>query len=46
LTTVGYGDIVPVTLAGKVLTSGLLVLGVAIIAVPGGLLASALTREE
>jgi len=46
LTTVGYGDIVPVTLAGKLLTSGLLMLGLAIIAVPGGLLASALTRNE
>jgi voltage-gated potassium channel len=46
LTTVGYGDIVPVTLAGKLLTSGLLMLGLAIIAVPGGLLASALTRDE
>jgi voltage-gated potassium channel len=45
-TLVGYGDVVPVTLAGKTLTTALLMFGLAIIAVPGGLLASALTRDN
>ena len=46
LTTVGYGDVVPVTIGGRIFTSIVLVLGLGVIAVPSGLLASALTREE
>ena len=37
LTTVGYGDMTPVTAGGKFLASGLMVLGYGIIAVPTGI---------
>lgn len=43
LTTVGYGDIVPVTLGGKIFTGIILFLGLAIVAIPSGLMASSLT---
>lgn len=48
LTTVGYGDIYPVTVGGKLFTVIILLLGLGIVAVPTGLLASALStaREE
>lgn len=45
LTTVGYGDVVPITAAGKCFTMLLLVTGLAIVAVPSGILASALTAD-
>jgi voltage-gated potassium channel len=41
LTTVGYGDAVPVTVAGKVLAAFTAVVGVGAIAIPTGILASA-----
>ena len=44
LTTVGYGDIYPVTVGGKIFTSIMLLIGLGIIAVPTGLIASALTK--
>ncbi len=37
MTTVGYGDIAPQTLAGRVLASMVMILGFGIIAVPAGL---------
>jgi voltage-gated potassium channel len=40
LTTLGYGDVVPVTLAGKVMTGISLVCAIAMFAVPAGILAS------
>jgi voltage-gated potassium channel len=40
VTTVGYGDIVPVTALGKVLGASLSLLGVAMVAMPAGILAS------
>ena len=48
LTTVGYGDVYPVTAGGRAFTFFVLVLGLGVIAVPSGLLASALSkaREE
>ena len=48
LTTVGYGDIYPVTVGGKVFTFFILMVGLGIVAVPTGLFASALSkaREE
>ena len=44
LTSVGYGDAYPITLAGKIFTSFIAIIGVGILAVPTGLLASAITR--
>lgn len=48
LTTVGYGDMYPVTAGGKLFTFFVLVIGLGIVAVPTGLIASALSqvREE
>lgn len=44
LTTVGYGDIYPVTVLGKLFTFAMLMIGLGIIAVPVGLIASSLTK--
>ena len=41
LTTVGYGDVYPVTLLGKALASLVAMVGIAIIALPTGILAAA-----
>lgn len=48
LTTVGYGDIYPVTVGGKIFTFFILMIGLGIVALPAGLIASAFTqaREE
>lgn len=46
LTTVGYGDVYPVTVGGRVFTALVLLIGIGIIAVPTGLFASALTRTR
>ena len=46
LTTVGYGDSYPVTVGGKVFTFFILVIGLGIVAVPSGLIASALTEAR
>ena len=44
LTTVGYGDVYPVTVGGRVFTFFILMIGLGIVAVPAGLLATALTQ--
>ena len=44
LTTVGYGDSYPVTPGGRVFTSIVLLCGMAIVAAPAGLVATALRR--
>jgi len=44
LTTVGYGDIYPVTVGGRVFTFVILIIGIGFVAAPTGLLASALTK--
>jgi voltage-gated potassium channel len=44
LTTVGYGDVYPVTLLGKIFASLVMFVGIGVVAVPSGLIASALTR--
>ncbi len=41
LTTVGYGDVFPITTSGKFLASGIAVLGIGLFALPAGLVASA-----
>lgn len=45
LTTVGYGDVVPITGAGKVLSSCLALLGIGIVALPTGILSSAFLEK-
>lgn len=42
VTTVGYGDIAPVTILGKMLASVMMIIGYAIIAVPTGILGLAM----
>ncbi|KUF09802.1 ion transporter [Pseudoponticoccus marisrubri] len=42
LTTVGYGDVYPVTVAGKIFTALTLMVGLGIVAIPAGIIASAL----
>lgn len=44
LTTVGYGDLYPVTVGGRAFTCVILIVGLGIIAVPTAIIASALTR--
>lgn len=52
LTTVGYGDVTPVTPLGKLFGSCITIIGVAMVAIPAGILASGFsahvrrTREE
>jgi voltage-gated potassium channel len=48
LTTVGYGDIYPITMGGRVFTFFILIIGLGTVAIPSGLFASALgkAREE
>lgn len=45
-TTVGYGDITPVTTLGKILASLMMLTGYAIIAVPTGLISAEMTRMK
>lgn len=40
LTTVGYGDMYPITTAGKIITSIITIMGIAFVAIPGGIFAS------
>jgi len=44
LTTVGYGDIAPITVGGKVFTFIVLMVGLGVVAVPAGLVSSALSK--
>ena len=46
LTTVGYGDVYPVTTGGRMFTAMILFLGLGIVAVPTGLIASALADQR
>lgn len=46
LTTVGYGDVYPITAGGRIFTFFILMLGLGIVAVPTGLVASALTAAR
>lgn len=44
LTTVGYGDIYPITVGGRVFTFFILLIGLGIVAIPTGIISSALTK--
>ncbi len=46
LTTVGYGDVYPVTAGGRFFTFLLLMIGLGIIAIPSGIIASALSKAR
>lgn len=46
LTTVGYGDVFPVTVGGRVFTFFILLIGLGVISVPAGLVASALAKAR
>jgi voltage-gated potassium channel len=46
LTTVGYGNIVPVTALGKMLAAFIMILGYAVIAVPTGIVSSEFTKNR
>jgi len=45
LTTIGYGDVYPITVVGKVIGAGVAILGIAVYAIPTGIMASAFTEE-
>lgn len=45
LTTVGYGDVFPVTDIGKILTIFVLIIGIGVIALPTGIIASGFLEE-
>ena len=46
LTTVGYGDIYPVTVGGRIFTFLILMIGIGLVAIPTGLVASALSQAR
>jgi voltage-gated potassium channel len=46
LTTVGYGDVYPITMGGKIFTIFILLIGVGIVTIPAGLVASALSKAR
>jgi voltage-gated potassium channel len=46
VTTVGYGDVVPVTVVGKILSSISMIIGYAIIAVPTGIITVELSKSS
>lgn len=46
LTTVGYGDVYPITAGGRIFTFFILIIGLGIVTIPAGLIASAITRAR
>lgn len=46
LTTVGYGDVYPITLGGRIFTFFVVIIGVGIVTVPAGIVASALSKAR
>ena len=45
LSTVGYGDVYPVTMGGKLFTTVILFIGVSFVAIPSGLVASSFRKK-
>ena len=45
LTTVGYGDVVPITWVGQIMAAVIMILGVGIVALPAGMLAARFSSE-
>ncbi|QDV13662.1 Cyclic nucleotide-gated potassium channel [Rosistilla oblonga] len=46
LTTVGYGDVYPITAGGRIFTFAILLIGLGVVSVPAGLVASALAQAR
>ncbi len=46
LTTVGYGDVYPITMGGRIFTFFVLIVGLGVISVPAGLVASSLSKAR
>lgn len=46
LTTVGYGDTYPITVGGRIFTFFMLLIGIGIVTIPAGLMASALGKAR
>ncbi|MTW22438.1 two pore domain potassium channel family protein [Allochromatium palmeri] len=46
LTTVGYGDVYPITAGGRIFTALVLFVGLGIVAIPAGMVATALSRAR
>lgn len=46
LTTIGYGDVYPITMAGKIIAGISAIFGIGMIALPGGIIASALIENS
>ena len=46
LTTVGYGDVYPVTLLGKLLSAVIALLGIGLVAVPTGIISSGFIEKN
>lgn len=45
LTTVGYGDVYPVTAVGKILSGGIALLGIGLVAVPTGIISAGIMES-
>jgi voltage-gated potassium channel len=45
LTTVGYGDVYPVTILGKILSGLIAILGIGLVALPSGIISSGFITE-
>ncbi|MDN3493951.1 ion transporter [Winogradskyella bathintestinalis] len=44
LTTVGYGDVYPITVGGRIFTFFILLIGLGVVAIPTGIISSSLTK--
>jgi len=45
LTTVGYGDVIPITAGGKIFGIVIMIIGIGMVALPAGILASAFSEQ-
>jgi voltage-gated potassium channel len=46
VTTVGYGDMIPVTITGKILTAIIALAGIALFALPAGIITAGFLEES